>query len=102
MKDPVSQAAIRRVANGDHSMEAFAQLLMALVMCQTSTREDVAAIKTTVQALATNYANCPARQDATRDEHPRAGSNIRLALLCVLGLIVLLAAALGVSLPFIG
>lgn len=101
MHDPASQAAIRRVANGDHSLEAIAQLLTVMVVCQASTREDVADIKETVATLAANYANCPARRDTKGSRHG-LGELVKLALLCVLGLIVLLAAALGVSLPFIG
>lgn len=102
MHDPASQAAIRRVASGDHSLEAIAQLLTVMVVCQTSTREDVADIKATVATLAANYANCPARRETKAGRRVSLGELAKLALWCLLGLIVLLAAALGVTLPFAG
>lgn len=100
MNDPASKAAIKRVTNGDHSLEAIAQLLTVMVVCQTSTREDVAEIKATVATLAANYANCPARR-RTRRSHVSLGVLAKLTLWCILGLIAILAGVLGVSLPFL-
>ena len=101
MHDPASQAAIQRVTKGDHSPEAIAQLLMAMVICQTATREDVADIKASVATLAINYANCPARRGSRRG-HISIGALAKLTLWCLLGLIAILAAVLGVHLPFAG
>lgn len=99
MKDPTSQAAIRRVSNGDHSPEAIAQLLLVLAICQTKTSDAVEGIKASVDTLAANQAACPARVGAAARQ-PLPGGILRLTLWCILGLIILLAAALGVSLPF--
>jgi len=85
MNDPASRAAIERVAAGDHSMDAIAQLLLVLVSCQQSTNDKVAALV--------------AQQEERKVSSPALAKYV---LWIILGLVAILAGVLRISLPFLG
>ncbi|MBQ9693892.1 MAG: hypothetical protein IJV69_03970 [Kiritimatiellae bacterium] len=110
MHDKFSQAAISRVANGDHSNEAICQLLTCVLMCNQTTSERVQEVLQEIQIIKRNYEICPARQghlpsdDGTKPTNTKSvhwSVLVKYGLWVLLTLLVLLAAALGVSLPFI-
>ena len=108
MHDPTSQAVIKRVVDGDHSNEAISQLLIVMLHCQQRTTEKTQEIIQKIDQLQLNYNNCPGRQSQTKSlpdppTTPKVHWSVLLkyGLLVLLGFLALLAAALGVSLPFI-
>lgn len=109
MHDSMSQAVIKRVVDGDHSNEAISQLLIVMLHCQQRTTEKTQEIIQKIDQLQLNYNNCPGRQSQTksRPDSPTTTPKVHWSVLLKYGLwvlltlLVLLAAALGVSLPFI-
>ena len=102
MHDPMSQAVIKRVVDGDHSNEAISQLLIVMIHCQQSTTEKTQEILQAIGKLQQNYNNCPGRQVLERAAKRVHWSVLmKYGLLVLLALLALLGAALGVSLPFI-
>lgn len=102
MHDPMSQAVIKRVVDGDHSNEAISQLLIVMIHCQQSTTEKTQEILQEIGKLQQNYNNCPGRQVLERAAKRVHWSVLmKYGLLVLLALLALLGAALGVSLPFI-
>lgn len=102
MHDPMSQAVIKRVVDGDHSNEAISQLLIVMINCQQRTTEKTQEIIQKIDQLQLNYNNCPGRQaleKAVKGVHWSV--LMKYGLWVLLALLALLAAALGVSLPFI-
>lgn len=104
MHDPMSQAAIRRIAEGDTSNEAICQLLHCILVCNQTNAERIMEILQSIDTLKRNYDNCPARFHETAEEPAERTHWTVLAkygLWALLALLVIVAAALGVSLPFI-
>ncbi len=109
MHDPVSQAVIKRVVDGDHCNEAIAQLLIVMLHCQQSTTEKTQEIIQKIDQLQVNYNNCPGRQSQTKSlpDSPTTTPKVHWSVLLKYGLWVLLvflailAATLGISLPFL-
>lgn len=102
MHDPVSQAVIKRVVDGDHSNEAIAQLLIVMLHCQQSTTEKSQEIIQKIDQLQQNYNNCPGRQVLEKAAKRVHWSVLmKYGLWVLLAFLALLAAALGVSLPFL-
>lgn len=110
MHDPVSQAVIKRVVDGDHSNEAIAQLLIVMLHCQQSTTEKTQEIIQKIDQLQLNYNNCPGRQSQTKSlpNSPTSATPkvhwsvlLKYGLWVLLGFLAILAATLGISLPFL-
>ncbi len=102
MHDPVSQSVIKRVVDGDHSNEAISQLLIVMLHCQQRTTEKTQEIIQKIDQIQANYNNCPGRQVLEKAAKRVHWSVLmKYGLWVLLGFLALLAAALGVSLPFL-
>ena len=98
----MSQAVIKRVVDGDHSNEAISQLLIVMLHCQQRTTEKTQEIIQKIDQIQQNYNNCPGRQVLERAAKGVQWSVLmKYGLWVLLALLALLAAALGVSLPFL-
>ena len=102
MHDPVSQAVIKRVVDGDHSNEAISQLLIVMIHCQQSTTEKMQEVLQEIGKIQVNYNNCPGRQALEKAAKGVHWSVLmKYGLWVLLGFLTILAAALGISLPFL-
>lgn len=98
----MSQAVIKRVVDGDHSNEAISQLLIVMIHCQQRTTEKTQEILQAISQMQQNYNNCPGRQVLEKAAKRVHWSVLmKYGLWVLLAFLALLAAALGVSLPFL-
>ena len=107
MHSPAAKASVERVASGDHSLDAIAQLLICLSECFESQSRKIDDIRLKIGNIDKRYDDCPARvqQAAPKKEAlpapPAPAVNwhviIKYVLYIVYALILLLASALGVK-----
>lgn len=100
MHSPAARASVERVASGDHSLDAIAQLLICLSECFESQSRKIDAIQTSVQKQITLYDSCPARQPSKPEALHTIKSwmpIIKIVLGIVYALVLIIAAVLGVK-----
>lgn len=107
MHSPAAKASVERVASGDHSLDAIAQLLICLSECFESQSRKIDDIRLKIGNIDKRYDDCPARvqQVSPKKEalpaSPAPAVNwhviIKYVLYIVYALILLLASALGVK-----
>lgn len=109
MHSPAAQASVQRVASGDHSLDAIAQLLICLSECfESQSRKidrqgiDLREIRESLGRVETRYDDCPARvaaQTPAVRESPKVDWKpfIKYGLLIVYLLVVIVATLLGVK-----
>ena len=101
MHSPAARASVERVAGGDHSLDAIAQLLICLSECFESQSRKIDVIQEAVQKQLNLYDTCPARQQLSKPEAQHSIKSwmpvIKIVLGIVYALVLILAAVLGVK-----
>lgn len=101
MHSPAARASVERVASGDHSLDAIAQLLICLSECFESQSRKIDVIQETVQKQVNLYDTCPARQQPSKSEAQHSIKSwlpiLKIVLGIVYALVLILAAVLGVK-----
>lgn len=110
MHSPAAQASVQRVASGDHSLDAIAQLLICLSECfESQSRKidrqgiDLREIRESLGRVETRYDDCPARQAVKSEPVQPVAAKIdwkpfiKYGLLIVYLLVVIVATLLGVK-----
>ena len=101
MHSPAARASVERVASGDHSLDAIAQLLICLSECFESQSRKIDDIRVKIGNIDKRYDDCPARVQKAfpKKEAPAVNWHaiIKYVLWIVYALILMLASALGVK-----
>jgi hypothetical protein len=101
MHSPAAKASVERVASGDHSLDAIAQLLICLSECFESQSRKMDDIRAKIGAVERLYQDCPARQQPSKSEAQHSIKSwlpiLKIVLGIVYALVLILAAVLGVK-----
>lgn len=100
MHSPAARASVERVASGDHSLDAIAQLLICLSECFESQSRKMDDIRAKIGAVERLYQDCPARQPSKPETQHSIKSwlpILKIVLGIVYSLVLILAAVLGVK-----
>lgn len=100
MHSPAARASVERVASGDHSLDAIAQLLICLSECFESQSRKMDDIRAKIGAVERLYQDCPARQPSKSEAQHSIKSwlpILKIVLGIVYALVLILAAVLGVK-----
>jgi hypothetical protein len=100
MHSPAAKASVERVASGDHSLDAIAQLLICLSECFESQSRKMDDIRAKIGAVERLYQECPGRKSSSAETQHSIKSwmpVLKIVLGIVYALVLILAAVLGVK-----